>query len=295
MDKSLFLGCTIPGRIPFVEKSAKVVCDELGINANVVNGFACCPDPVGINSLDKDTWLTLAGRNLCVAEAVGKDIMTLCTGCAMTLKTADYDLKHSPHSKQVVNKALSEVGKEFKGSLSNIKHMAQVIYDEIGIDKLKELIKKPLNGLKVAIHYGCHLLRPSEIIKFDDPFHPSKVDEIVEATGAESIDYTEKLLCCGHGVANESNQIATSMNQKKYSSMTAAGAHVIVVLCPSCYLRLEGGQRDVKKQFEEVYKIPVLYLTDLLALALGHSGDEIGLKNHRPNPAKKLEEIGIQV
>ena len=295
MEKSLFLGCTIPGRIPFVEKSAKVVCDDLGINTKVLSGFSCCPDPVGINALDKDSWLAAAGRNLCVAEDEGKPIMTLCTGCAMTLKVADHDLKHSHHDKEKVNKALSTVGKEFKGSLDNIKHMAQVLYDEVGVSKIKEMVKKPLSGLKVALHYGCHFLRPSEVIQFDDPFHPSKVDEIVEACGAESVDYTEKLLCCGHGVSNESTEIAAEMNLKKYKSAVAAGAQAFVVLCPSCYLRLEGGQRDVKKQFGEKFKIPILYLTDVLALALGHSADEIGLKMHRPNPAKTLEELGIQV
>lgn len=294
-DKSLFLGCTIPGRIPFVEKSANLICKDLGINTEVLDGFSCCPDPVGINSMDKDTWLALAGRNLCIAEGAGKPVMALCTGCAMTLKTADHDLKHSHHDKEKVNKVLSDVGKEYQGSLDNIKHIGQVLYDEIGVEALKQAVKKPLNGLKVALHYGCHFLRPSDVIAFDDPFHPSKVDELVEACGAESVDYTEKLLCCGHGVSNESDEIAASMNRRKYKSLTEAGAHVMVVLCPSCYLRLEGGQRDVRKQFGEKFKIPVLYLTDLIALALGHSGEEIGLKMHRPNPAKTLEELGIEV
>ena len=295
MEKSLFLGCTIPGRIPFVEKSAKVVCDNLGMNAEVVGGFACCPDPVGINALDKDTWLALAARNLSVAEAAGKPVMTLCTGCAMTLKTADHDLKHSHHDKEKANAVLGKVGKEYKGSIDNIKHIAQVLYEEIGIDKIKEQVKRPLKGLKVALHLGCHFLRPSKVIQFDDPFHPSKVDEIVAACGAEPVDYTEKLLCCGHGVSNESVEIAAAMNQKKYKSAADAGAHALVVLCPSCYLRLEGGQRDVKKQFGEAVKMPIMYLTDLIALAMGASGEEIGLKDHRPNPAKTLEEIGIQV
>jgi len=294
MDKSLFLGCTIPGRIPFVEKSAKVVCDDLGIKTEVLGGFACCPDPVGINSLDKDTWLALAGRNLCVAEAAGKPGMTLCTGCAMTLKTANHDLKHSHHDKEKVGHALKAVNKEFKGTLDNIKHVAQVLFEEVGIDKIKAAVKKPLKGLKVAVHLGCHFLRPSEVIKFDDPFNPTKVDEIVRAVGAEPVNYTEKLLCCGHGVSNESVDIAATMNQKKFKSAKAAGAQAFVVLCPSCYLRFENANRDVKKKFNEDYNFPVLYLTDLLAVAFGHGGDEIGLKDHRPSPAKAFESVGLQ-
>ncbi|MHA1370684.1 MAG: CoB--CoM heterodisulfide reductase iron-sulfur subunit B family protein [Promethearchaeota archaeon] len=295
MEKSLFLGCTIPGRIPFVEKSAKLVCDDLGITTEVPKGYACCPDPVGIGALDEKTWLAMAARNLCVAEAGNKPVMALCTGCAMTLKTANHILKHSEFKKNKVNGYLSKINKEYKGSLDDIKHFAQIVYDEIGVGKVKELVKRPLNGLKVALHYGCHFLRPSNVIKFDDPFHPSKVDEIVKACGAESIDYKEKLLCCGHGVSIHSEEIAAKMNKRKFASALNAGVHVFCVLCPSCYLRLENGQRSVKKMFGMEVKIPILYLTDLMALAFGHSGDEIGLKNHRPNPAKLLAEIGIQV
>ncbi len=295
MEKSLFLGCTIPGRIPFVEKSAKCVCDDLGIKTDILGGFACCPDPVGINALNKDTWLAMAGRNLAVAETAAKPVMTLCTGCAMTLKVANHDLKHSHHDKEKVNMALSKVGKKYEGTIDNIKHIAQILFEEIGVDKIKESVKKPLAGLKVALHYGCHLLRPSEVQMFDDPFNPTKVDEIVKATGAEVVNYSEKLLCCGHGVSAESVEVAAAMNRRKFKSAQSAGAHVFVVMCPSCYLRLENGQRDVKKQFNEEYPFPILYLTDLLALAMGHAGEEIGLKDHRPNPAKKLEEIGIQV
>jgi heterodisulfide reductase subunit B len=295
MEKSLFLGCTIPGRIPFVEKSAKVVCDDLGIETEVLGGFACCPDPVGMNALDRKTWLALAGRNLCVAEDAGKPIMTLCTGCAFTLKTANDDLKHSHHDKEKVNHVLSGLGKEYKGSLESIKHIGQVLYEEIGVDKIKEAIKNPLNGLKVALHLGCHFLRPSPIVKFDDPFKPTKIDEIVRATGAEPVDYTEKVLCCGHGVSNESIDIAATMNLKKFKSARAAGAQAFVVLCPSCYLRLENANRDVKKKFGEDFNFPILYITDLLALAMGHGADEIGLKDHRPSPAKVFEALGIQV
>jgi heterodisulfide reductase subunit B len=220
--------------------------------------------------------------------------MTLCTGCAFTLKTADHDLKHSHHDKEKVNHALKETGKSYKGSLDSIKHVAQVLFEEVGVDKIKAMVKKPLKGLKVAVHLGCHFLRPSEIVKFDDPFAPTKIDEIVKAVGAEPVEYTEKMLCCGHGVSNESIDIAASMNQKKFKSAKAAGAQAFVVLCPSCYLRLENANRDVKKKFNEDYNFPVLYLTDLLALAFGHSGDEIGLKDHRPSPAKALEAAGFQ-
>ncbi|MFX0099331.1 MAG: CoB--CoM heterodisulfide reductase iron-sulfur subunit B family protein [Candidatus Hodarchaeota archaeon] len=292
VEKSLFLGCTIPGRIPFVEKSAKLVCEDLGIDIEYLEGASCCPDPVGINALDKDTWMAIAGRNIALAQGKGKGVTTLCTGCAMTLKIVNHEMQHFPLVKEKVNNVLGKIGIRVNGGV-DVKHLIQVLFEEVGLDAIKSAVTKPLDGLNVALHYGCHLLRPSGIMKVDDPFHPSKADQVIEALGAKSVDYTEKLLCCAHGVSSFDDNIATTLNQKKFKSMVDAGADLICVFCPSCYLRLESGQRNVKKQFGEAYKIPVVYFTDLLAIAFGHGSEEIGLRFHRPDPTKKLVEKGI--
>ncbi|MFX0098315.1 MAG: CoB--CoM heterodisulfide reductase iron-sulfur subunit B family protein [Candidatus Hodarchaeota archaeon] len=294
IDKALFLGCLIPARLPFIEKSAKVVCKDLNIQLHPMLGAACCPEPIGVNSVDEKTWLTLATRNVTVAEDMNqKDIITFCSGCTLSLKAANDTMKSDAHRKEEVNKQLSSINKEFKGTVSTVRHVAQVVYDEIGLENIKALVKKPLTGLKVAMHYGCHFIKPSGIMDFEDPFYPSKVEEILQTLGAETVDYTEKLLCCGQGVSNEDPEVQTDMNFRKYKSIQEAGASCICVVCPSCYQNLEGGQRNVKKKFGEKYDFPVLYLTDLLALAMGHSPDEIGLKFHRPSPKKILAEIGI--
>ncbi|MHA1682347.1 MAG: CoB--CoM heterodisulfide reductase iron-sulfur subunit B family protein [Promethearchaeota archaeon] len=295
INKALFLGCVIPARIPFIEKSAKVACKLLGINLNPMKGAACCPDPIGINSVDEKTWITLASRNVTIAESMPEtQIMGLCSGCVLTLKTANVTMKRDPHLKKEVNGSLSKINKEFKGSIETVRHFVQVVYEEIGLEKLKSMVKKKLTKLKIAVHYGCHFIRPSEMVEFDDPFLPHKLDDVIRALGAESVDYTEKMLCCGTGVANASEDISTKMNQKKYKSAEDAGANAICVVCPSCYQKLEGGQRNVKKMFGETYKFPVFYITDLIALALGATPDEIGMKFHRPSPKKLLQEMGLQ-
>lgn len=295
IDKALFLGCVIPARIPFIEKSAKVACKLLNIHLNPMKGAACCPDPIGINSVDEKTWITLASRNVTVAEAMPEnEIMGLCSGCVLSLKSANQKLKEDAHLRDEVNEHLIKVNKQFAGKIETVRHFAQVIHEEVGIDRLKSLVKHPLTGLKVAVHYGCHFIRPSELIGFDDPFQPRKLDEIVRALGAESVDYSEKMLCCGTGVANASDDIATKMNYRKYTSAQEAGAECFCVVCPSCYQMLEGGQRNVRKMFKEKFSFPVFYITDLIALALGASPEEIGLKYHRPKPNKLLEALGIE-
>ncbi|MHA1791535.1 MAG: CoB--CoM heterodisulfide reductase iron-sulfur subunit B family protein [Promethearchaeota archaeon] len=295
INKAMFLGCVIPARLPFLEKSAKVACKLLNINLSPMLGAACCPDPIGINSVDEKTWLTLATRNVTVAEAMPeRDIIGFCSGCVLTLKTANEYMKKDESKRTEINGYLSKIDKEFQGSIDTVRHFAQVVYEEIGLEKLKSLVKRPLAGLKVAVHYGCHFLRPSEIIEFDDPFNPYKLDEIITALGAESVEYTEKMLCCGTGVANATEEIATKMNYRKYKSATEADANCICVVCPSCYQRLEGGQRSVKKMFGEKFEFPVFYITDLVALALGASPDELGMKFHRPSPKKLLASIGIE-
>ncbi|MHA1699785.1 MAG: CoB--CoM heterodisulfide reductase iron-sulfur subunit B family protein [Promethearchaeota archaeon] len=296
INKALFLGCTIPARIPFIEKSARVVCKDLNIKLSPMQGAACCPEPIGVNSVDEKTWMVLAGRNITIAEDMPEnEIMGLCSGCVLTLKMVNDILKHDQLKKDEVNDILIKVNRQFKGSVENVKHFAQIVYEEIGLDKIKSLVKKPLNGLKVAIHYGCHFIRPSEVIQYDDPFYPKHLDETIQALGAETVEYSEKLLCCGQGVSYSSPDIQTKMNYRKYKSMVEAGANCICVVCPSCYQNLEGGQRNVKKMFGEKFEFPVFYLVDLMALAFGHEPAEIGLKFHRPSPKKLLASIGIEM
>ncbi|HME53998.1 MAG TPA: heterodisulfide reductase-related iron-sulfur binding cluster [Candidatus Lokiarchaeia archaeon] len=295
IEKALFLGCVIPARIPFVEKSAKVVCADLNIHLTPMLGAACCPEPIGIKGVSEKTWVTLGARNITVAEDMGAtDIMGLCSGCVLSLKYSNNALKQDVHLKDEVNESLETVNRSFKGSISTVRHFAHVLYDEIGVEKLKALVKKQLTGLNVAIHYGCHFLRPSELHQIDDPFFPTKLDEIVRVLGAESVEYSEKMLCCGTGVAMADDDIPLKMNRRKYKSMQDAGANCIMVVCPACYQRLENAQRDVKKMFGETYEFPVFYITDLIALALGHAPEEIGLKFHRPSPKNLLAELGIE-
>ena len=274
---TMFEGCTIGNRIPFIEAASKRVFEKVGIETSQVP-FSCCPDPTGMKSFDNDAWLTLGARNLTLAETEGKDIISLCNGCTNTLKGVQYQLKHNSMKMNKVNEELAKIGKEYKG-MSEIRHFVDVLSDNL--DKVKGAISKPLTGLKVAVHPGCHYMRPAEWMESDDPMNPTTLKKLVEASGASIIDYGEETLCCGNAVTNAYEEHGFANLKIKMDAIKKAGVDVIVVNCPACFQQFDTRQREISKAFETEYSIPVLYITELYALAMGVSPEEIGLKFHR--------------
>ena len=287
----MFEGCVIGNRIPFIEKSSRLVLEKLEIETTQAP-FACCPDPTGMKSFDNDAWLVMGARNISLAEAEGKDIVSLCNGCTNTLRGVQHQLKHDNSRKDKINAELAKIGKEFKGSI-DIKHFVDVLKDGVGIDKIKSAITKPLSGLKVACHPGCHYMRPAEWMEVDDPLRPTNLQKLVAASGATVLDYDDLTLCCGSAVTNAYEEHGMANLKKKMDSIKKTGADVIVVNCPACFQQLDTKQRDLTKIFETEYSIPVLYLTELYALAMGFSPEELGLKFHRIKLTGLLEKLEI--
>ena len=287
-EYKMFEGCTIGNRIPFIEAASRKVLDKIGVQTSQAP-FSCCPDPTGVKCFDNNAWLALGARNLCLAEAEGKDILSLCNGCTNTLRGVQTQLKHDSLKKAKVNSELAKIGKEYKGSI-DIKHFVDVI--KANLDGVKGAITKQLSGLKVACHPGCHYMRPVEWMESDDPLRPKNLKEIVAATGATVVDYPELALCCGSAVSGPFPEHGDAILKKKMDSIKKAGADVIVANCPACFQQFDTKQRDLSKKFETEYNIPVLYLTELLALAMGISGDDIGLKFHRVRLKDILEKLG---
>ena len=265
MKMKLFLGCTIPNRLPFLEASARKVLDKLGIDVSDAP-FACCPEPVGFHSISHDAWLALGASNLALAEAEGKDIVSLCNGCYQTLAVVNHELKENAAEKDKVNGILGKVNKNYKGS-QDVKHFVHVLHDNVS--KIKDSVSKSLSHLKCAVHAGCHYARPSEILHSDDPLKPQKQRDIIAATGATIVDYAEEKLCCGNGAGYLNKDTGTAVAAQKIASAKAAGANCIVVNCPACFQQLDT-QRG----------LPVIYITELLALAMGETFDSLNLKFH---------------
>ncbi len=291
MSYDLFLGCVIPARLPYLEASARKVFEKLGIILKDVDGFSCCPDPTGIELIDHKTWLALGARNLSLCNNNG-GVISFCSGCVETLKGVNYFINKDITVKKEVNKYLQKVGKVYEGNTA-VKHFAEVLYENL--DKVKETVEKPLEGFKVAVHYGCHYLRPSEIIEWDDPFEPVTVDEIVEALGAESVDYDLKLECCGNPLDKSDKDLSLQMIDNKLDAIQKAGANCVVVVCPACYQQYEFNQRELNKKNGTEYNLPIFYLSELVALAFGFKPQELGLNFHRVRPNALFENVGFKV
>jgi len=287
----IFPGCTIGNRIPFIEASARKVFDTLGIKTSDAD-FACCPDPVGFNAVDHESWLAMGARNLTIAEGESKDIVSLCNGCFQTLKAVNHELKHDSQVREKINSKLKLIKREFKGSI-NVKHFVEVLHD-IGTEKIKEYVTHDFSGLKVACHTGCHYNRPSEIMQTDDPMEPVKLRELVEATGAMAVDYTEEMLCCGSGVGNAEEETSMQILANKFKSAIGAGAEAFIVICPACFQQMDTNQKKAGTQSNNEFNIPILYLTELMALSFGVNPDDIGLKFHRSRPTELLEKHGLK-
>jgi heterodisulfide reductase subunit B len=289
-DYALFLGCMIPLRLPNLEASARRVLGALEVRLLDMNGASCCPDPVGIQSLDYATWLALAARNITIAEEMSTDILTLCNGCFETLKTANETLKRDGKLKDEVNKVLGKLGKTFKGKIE-VKHLLEVLYNEIGPEKIRENTVTDLTGLKVATHYGCHVLRPSSILHVDNPEEPRSLDELVEATGAKSVPYLKKLTCCGATIRGTDKDGSLDFTLDKIQQATRSSADCLVVLCPTCFLQLDTGQVELRSSKKTDSNLPVLYLPELLGVAFGMNSEELGLSLHKIKTKTLLDKV----
>jgi len=291
MIYDIFLGCVIPARLPYLESSARKVFEKLGIKLNDINGFSCCPDPTGIEQIDHKTWLALGARNLSLSDNANGGIISFCSGCVETLKGVNYFINKELVVKEEINNILKKIGKTYNGN-TNVKHFAEVLYENL--DKVKQKIVKPLDGFKIAVHYGCHYLRPSEIINWDDPIDPYTIDEIISALGAESIPYELKLECCGNPVDKTDKELSLLLVDNKLKAIQRSGANCITLVCPACYQQFDFNQKDLNKKNNTDFNFPIFYLSELVALAFGFKPEEIGLNFHRIRTDEFFERLSFK-
>lgn len=284
-----FYGCMIPIKYPQMEAAFKRTMPALGVDLVDLEGFTCCPDPIFFKSKDVLGWLTIAARNLCIAEEAGTDIVTLCSGCTATLKEAVFLLAEDEELRERVNRRLAKIGKEYKGT-TKVEHAVVLIRDELGIERVRESVVRPLDGVKVAIHYGCHLLKPSQIMHVDDADYPSILENLIRATGATPLSHNEELLCCGKGCIDD--DMPVDMVYDIFTSIRDSGADCMGLICPTCFSSFDLGQIVVGRKKGTRFDIPVIYYFQLLGLAQGLSPEEIGLSLHKVKADRVLSQIG---
>lgn len=284
----IFLGCAIPYRVSPYEISARKVLQKLGVELVEMPEFNCCGLP--LDPVSHETMLILAARNLALAEQQGLSIITLCPGCAGTLKKVNVTLKNDKALREQINGHLKESGLEFKGSVV-AKHIMQVLIEDVGLDKIKSAIVKPLTMLKVAEHVGCHLLRPKEYIGFDDPEDPQTLKTLIEATGATCLDYIDETECCGAPSVGVSDKIALALARDKLGHVKMVDAQALITICPFCHIMFDTNEVRIERMFNEAYGIPVLHYPQLLGLAMGMTPEELAFNELRVDTSKILKKV----
>lgn len=289
MKFAFYPGCTVESEQYAYEMSAREVFLKLGIQLIDVEGFSCCGYP--LKSVSLPAWSYLAARNLALAEKIGLEVLPLCNGCNLSFREVSHYLEANHDLREHVKKLLSSEGLPFPGNAKSL-HILEVLHDIVGVEKIQSVVSKPLKGLKLATHYGCHALRPGEIEILDDPEDPHYLEELIVALGAKVEDYPERLDCCGQGLAITTGKTALAISGAKLKAIQDCGFDAVITVCPFCMKMLDSKQNAIRVATQTDINLPVFYYTQLLGLAMDISAEKLGL-NLNLSPVgevmKKLE------
>ena len=285
MKYTPFFGCMMTTKYPWFEAAVRRTFDKMGIELVDRDGFTCCPDPIYFQAHDKMEWYTIAARNISLAEEAGYDIITTCSGCTATLSEVNLALKEDAGLRAEINDRLKRIGRQYKGTV-NVRHAVTVLRDDFGMERIAGTVTRPLTGLKVAVHYGCHLLKPSRVMRVDDPDRPTILDNLLKAIGCEPIHHDKTLLCCGRACMD--NSISDQMVIDILEDVVGSGADCMGLICPTCFDEFDTGQILLGRKYKKSFNIPVVYAFQLLGLAQGLAPQEVGLQHHKVKMDKLL-------
>jgi heterodisulfide reductase subunit B len=274
MKFAFFVGCTVPARLQQYETSSRAVLEAFSVDVVDIKEFNCCGYP--IRNTDYKAAILASARNIALAERKHLDMLVLCKCGFGMLKHADYHLKENPALREEINALLQREGLGFEGGLE-IKHLLSVLYHDVGIEAIKEKVVRPFQELKIATHYGCHALRPSEVVQFDDPVNPTIFDDLVEATGAQSIDWQARLDCCGAPLTGVNDDLSMDLTEKKVINARESGAEYLCVGCPYCHIQFDTVQTMLHRERGGNHLLPPILYPQLLGLSLGIDSHTLGL------------------
>lgn len=274
MKFALFLGCNIPARLKQYESSSKAVLGRLGVELIDIKEFNCCGYP--LRNIDLKTSVLLSVRNLALAERENVNMIVLCKCGFGMLKHADHIMKEDLSLRKEINNALMKEGLKFEGDIE-IRHLLSIFYHDVGAEAIKDKITRPYKDLKIATHYGCHALRPSEIVQFDDPVNPTIFDKLVALTGAESIYWQARLDCCGAPVFGINDNLSMDLAEKKLLDAKQSGADYLCDACSYCHIQFDTVQRMISSERGRNHFLPSILYSQLLGLSMGIDSDRLGL------------------
>jgi heterodisulfide reductase subunit B len=275
MSLALMRCCATAPVLEEYEAATDAVLSRLGV-AVIELDFNCCGYPLRNSSLE--AWVRSSARNLALAEQAKVDLVTVCACCYGSLKQAGRLLETDSTLRTDANEAIRGEQLAWSGK-AKVRHLLEVLRDDVGLDHIALQRTRSFEGLKVACHYGCHLLRPSKVLGFDDPISPSILDRVVEATGAESVPWGAKLDCCGSPVSGVNDELSAALTRTKLTSAKEAGADVLCVVCPYCFIQIGRVQQSLAAAGEAT--VPVILVHQLVGLSLGIAPEPLGMAPER--------------
>ena len=255
-----------------------------------LENWTCCGSSPYL-SLDKLGSIVVAARNLAIAEKAGLDLVAPCASCFQNLNDANVHLGQDPKLKEQVNEALAMVNLEYQGKV-RVRHLTEVLVNDIPPDVLASKVKRKLSGLKVAPYYGCQLVRPEN--GFDHPEFPQSLDKLVECLGAEAVPFPLKNRCCGGALIISEERLALGLIRKLLDNAVANEAQCIVTPCPLCQINLDVYQGRVNSTFKTEFNLPILFVPQLIGLALGIDAKSLGLDSNIVSPKLVLKHVLMQ-
>jgi len=286
---AVYWGCVIPAVQYAYEMSVREVLPRLGVEIVDLEDVSCCGTP--LKSVNAFASIYLAARNMAIAEKTGlNDMLVLCNGCHLSFSEAKHFLNTNNTLKEKVDSLLNDEDLQFKGS-TQIWHLVDFLHDVIGKETIRKTLKKTLDGLKFISQYGCHIIRPSTLGRVDDPENPRKMDELIEWLGAKSIDYPEKLDCCGALLLLSHPDAALTFSGLKMKAVQELGVDGLVNACPSCHMMFDMRQKSAGATVGAKLNLPVLYYTQLLGVAMGIENEKLGLQLNRSPIDELLKKI----
>lgn len=294
MKYAFYPGCVSQGACPELYQSTLEVCNKLGIELDVqAMQSASCTGSGVLQEKNRRLGDTLNARNFALAERSGLPLMNICSTCQGVMSQANQRLLADPEYLASVNADIAEEGLEYKGTIDP-KHLLWVIVEEVGIDKLKSMVVRPLTGFKAAPFYGCYMVRPSSALGFEE--HPEREDsleQVIEAVGAEVVDFPGKTLCCGFPILTINKENSMKMVSRHTLDAKNGGADAMVTPCPLCHLNLDGFQPEAAKQAKQPIDMPIIHLPQLIGLALGIDPKAMRLNRHIISTQKMLSTVGV--
>ncbi|MEI7905483.1 MAG: CoB--CoM heterodisulfide reductase iron-sulfur subunit B family protein [Candidatus Firestonebacteria bacterium] len=283
-----FPGCSLSSTAKEYDISTRIVCDDLGIELLEVPHWVCCGATTAHITSELASY-ALPAKTLIWAEKNNLPVTSPCSACFSRLAMAHNAMKNDPELRKEVSEI---VGEEYHGK-AEVLHLARVFYENYGIENIKKAVKKQLSGLKVASYYGCLMTRPPEVCDFDRIENPTFMDKMVDAVGAIPVKWGYKTECCGAAFSLTKKEAVIKLTGDILSDAKECGADIIMVACPLCQTNLDTRQAAAEKNNRTKYNLPVLYFTQIIALALGYSGADLAFKKHFVNPTKVLRSKNI--